>query len=42
MLGKDLYLTHLLPLAVNPWTIRAVYWGTTMTEIKHCLCKNLG
>ena len=40
MLGKNLYLTHLLPLLVNPWTIQAVYAGNTMTEIKHYLCNN--
>ena len=35
MLGTNLYLTHLFPLSVNPWTIQAVYTGTTMTEIKY-------
>ena len=35
MLGTNLYLTHLFPLSVKPFSIQAVYTGTTMTEIKY-------
>ena len=42
MLGSNLYLSHLLPGPINPWTIQAVYTGITLTEIKHYLCGNAG